>query len=106
MCTQSFLTLYDPIDYRPRGSSVHGDSPGKNTGVSISFFRGSSQHRDPTQVSCIAGRQILYPLNHMGSSIVKDTGGKVHMHPAALKCMEGDFCIKLQHIFAARMQAI
>ena len=27
------LTLYDPMDYSPPGSSVHGDSPGKNTGV-------------------------------------------------------------------------
>ena len=26
-------TLCDPIDYTPAGSSVHGDSPGKNTGV-------------------------------------------------------------------------
>ena len=23
----------DPVDYSPTGSSVHGDSPGKNTGV-------------------------------------------------------------------------
>ena len=26
------LTLRDPMDYRPPGSSVHGDSPYKNTG--------------------------------------------------------------------------
>ena len=31
---QSCLTLCDPMDYNPPGSSVHGDSPGKNTGVS------------------------------------------------------------------------
>ena len=30
---QSRLTLCDPMDYSPPGSSVHGDSPGKNTGV-------------------------------------------------------------------------
>ena len=24
--------LCDPVDYSPPGSSVHGDSPGKNTG--------------------------------------------------------------------------
>ena len=36
MClvTQSCLTLCDPIDYSPPGSTVHGDSPGKNTEVS------------------------------------------------------------------------
>ena len=26
-------TLCDPMDYSPPGSSVHGDSPGRNTGV-------------------------------------------------------------------------
>ena len=30
---QLCLILWDPIDYSPPGSSVHGDSPGKNTGV-------------------------------------------------------------------------
>ena len=30
---QSCLNLCDPIDCSPPGSSVHGDSPGKNTGV-------------------------------------------------------------------------
>ena len=30
---QSCLTLRDPMDCSPPGSSVHGDSPGKNTGV-------------------------------------------------------------------------
>ena len=27
------LTLCDPMDCNPPGSSAHGDSPGKNTGV-------------------------------------------------------------------------
>ena len=30
---QSYLTVYNPVDCRPPGSSVHGDSPGKNSGV-------------------------------------------------------------------------
>ena len=29
----SCLTLCDSMDCSPSGSSVHGDSPGKNTGV-------------------------------------------------------------------------
>ena len=33
LVAQSCQTLWDPMDYRPPGSSVHGDSPGKNTGV-------------------------------------------------------------------------
>ena len=42
MClvAQSCPTLCDPINYSPLGSSVHGDSPGKNTGVgSHSLFQ-------------------------------------------------------------------
>ena len=31
--TQSCPTLCNPMDYSPPGSSVHEDSPGKNTGV-------------------------------------------------------------------------
>ena len=42
------------------GSSVHGISQARiMEWVAISFSRGSSQLRDPTQVSC-TGRQILY----------------------------------------------
>ena len=33
LVTQSSLTLCDPTDCSSPGSSVHGDSPGKNTGV-------------------------------------------------------------------------
>ena len=33
LVTQSCLTLCDPVHYSPPGSSVHGDSPGKNIGV-------------------------------------------------------------------------
>ena len=33
LVSQSCLTLCDPMDYSPSGSSVHRDSPGKNNGV-------------------------------------------------------------------------
>ena len=33
LVAQSFWTLCDPMDCSPPGSSVHGDSPGRNTGV-------------------------------------------------------------------------
>ena len=35
---QSCLTLCDPMDGSPPGTSVHGDSPGKNTGVGCHFL--------------------------------------------------------------------
>ena len=56
-----------PMDCSPSGSSVHGDSPGKNTSVGChALLQGSFQSRDQTQVSCIAGG-FLYPLSHQGS---------------------------------------
>ena len=36
--TESYLTLCNSMDCSPPGSSVHGDSPGKNPGVSCYFL--------------------------------------------------------------------
>ena len=56
LAVQSCPTLQDPVDCSPPGSSVHEDSPGKNTGVGChASSRGSSQPRDQTRVSSIAG---------------------------------------------------
>jgi len=50
------------MNYSPPGSSVHGISQARKLErVAISFYRGSSQPRDLTHISCI-GRQILYHL--------------------------------------------
>ena len=38
LVTQSFLTLCDPMDCNLPGSTVHGDSLGKNTGLSCHFL--------------------------------------------------------------------
>ena len=35
---QLYLTLCNPMDCSSQGSSVHGDSPGKNTGVASHFL--------------------------------------------------------------------
>ena len=57
LVTHLCLTLWDPMDYRPLGSSVHGILQAKILEwVSISFSRGSSQLRDRTWVCCMAGR--------------------------------------------------
>ena len=56
---QSCLTLCDPMDCGPPGSSVHGIFQARILDwVAISFSRGSSQPRDQTQVSHIAGRRF------------------------------------------------
>ena len=54
---QSFLTLRNPVDCSLPGSSIHGILQVRILEwVAISFSGGSSQPRDWTQVSCIAGR--------------------------------------------------
>ena len=53
------LTLCDPMDCSLLGSSVHGIFQARVLEwVAISFSRGSSQPRDRTQVSRIAGRHF------------------------------------------------
>ena len=49
---QSCLTPRDPVDWSPPGSSVHGDSPGKNIRMGCHVLL---QGIFPTQVSLIAG---------------------------------------------------
>ena len=61
--TQSCLTFCDPMDCSPPGSSVHGIFLARILEqVTISYFRGSSQHRNQTHVCCISclSRRILY----------------------------------------------
>ena len=56
---QSCPTLCDPVDCSLPGSSIHGILQARILEwVAISFSRGSSQPRDRTQVSHIAGRRF------------------------------------------------
>ena len=67
LVTQSSPTLCDPIDYSLPGSFVHGDSPGKNTGVG---FHALLQGIVPTQGSNLVlsnCRWNLYHLSHQES---------------------------------------
>ena len=60
-------TLSNPKDCSLPGSSVHGDSPGKNTGMgSYALLQGifTTQGSNPGLPHC---RQILYWLSHQGS---------------------------------------
>ena len=53
--TRLCLTLCDPMDY-----TVHGILQARILEwVAVPFPRGSSQSRDGTQVSCIAGRFFI-----------------------------------------------
>ena len=61
LVSQSCLTLCDPMDCSPPGSSVHEIFQTRILEwVAISFSRGSSQPRDRTRVSCTAGRFFTY----------------------------------------------
>ena len=67
LVAQSCLTVCDPMDYSPPGSSVHRDSPGKNFGESCHALL---QGIFPTQGSNLGlphFSQILYCLGHQGS---------------------------------------
>ena len=64
LTVHSCPTLCDPMDCSPPGSSVCGDSPGKNTGVGCrAFLQGifPAQGSNPGFPHC---RQILYRLSH------------------------------------------
>ena len=72
--TQSCLTLCDPTDCSPPGSSVHGDSPGKNTGVGChALLQGIflTQGLNP---------RLLYLLHWQVGSLPLTPSGKPHFH--------------------------
>ena len=59
LVAQSFLTLCNPMDSSPPGSSVRGIFQARILEwVAIPFSRVSSQPKDQTWVSCIVGRFI------------------------------------------------
>ena len=67
LVVQACPTLCNSMDCSPPGSSLHGDSPGKNTGVGCHALL---QGIFPTQGSnpgLLHWRRILYWLSHQGS---------------------------------------
>ena len=67
LAAQSCLTLCDTMDYSLPGPFVHGDSPGKNTGVGCHVLLQEifpTQGSNPGLQQC---RQILYQLSHKGN---------------------------------------
>ena len=69
LVAQPRLILCDPVDCSPPGSSVHGNSPGKNTGVGCHALLQAiflTQGSNPGLPCC---RRILYHLSHQGSPL-------------------------------------
>ena len=65
--TLLYPAICDPMDCSPSGSSAHGDSPSKDTGVgSLSLLQGIFPTQESNQ-GLPYSRQILYQLSYQGS---------------------------------------
>ena len=64
---QTCLILCDPIDCSPPGSSVHGDSPGKNTGVGCHALLQRNFLTHILNPGLLHYRQIFYHLSYQGN---------------------------------------
>ena len=68
LVAQSCPTLCNCMDCSPSGSSVHGILQARILEwIAISFYRGSSQPRDWTWVSCVAGRFFTFWATREGT---------------------------------------
>ena len=82
--TQSCPILYDPMDYSPPGSSVHGIlQAGIPEWVAIPFSRGSSQFKDQTWVSGIVGR--FFTSEPPGKPIINSIYAFIKTHSNTIK---------------------
>ena len=94
LVAQSCPILCNPMDSSLPGSSVHGDSPGKNTGVGCHALL---QGIFPTQgwnSGLLHCRQILYQLSHQGSpKIVEWVAYPSSRGPSQPRNQTGVFCI-------------
>ena len=64
LVTQSCPTLCNPMGCSPSCSSIHGDSPGKNTGVGCHFLLQGTFPIQGSNLSFLHCKRILYPLSH------------------------------------------
>ena len=80
----------DPIEYSLLGSFIHGIVQARVLEwVAISFSRGSSQPRDWTQVSCIAGRHfIIWATREAWVSNISWSPGGEHGNALQYSCLE------------------
>ena len=98
LVTQSCPTLCNLMDCSPPGSSVHGDSPGKNTIVGCHVLLQGivlTQELSPGLPHC---RQILYHLNNQGSPRILEwvaypfcRESSQHKNQTRVSCIAGGF---------------
>ena len=81
LVAQSLLTLWDPVDCSPPASSVLGILQTRILDcVVYSFSRGSSQPRNQTGVSSIAGRVFGTHCNVDSPALLAELPGKSLAH--------------------------
>ena len=85
LVTQLCPTLCDSMDCSPQGSSVHGDSTGKNTGVGCHALHGIFQIQG-SNPGVPHSRWILYHLSHQGSPRI--------LKWVSLSLLQGNFLIQ------------
>ena len=89
LVAQSCPTLCNLMEYSPPGSSVHGDSPGKKTGMYCHAFHQGiflTQRLNSGLQHC---RWILYHLSHQGSPFNMPTChilGQHALNPVIILC--------------------
>ena len=82
---QSCPTLCDAMDCSPPGSSVHGDSPGKNTRVGChALFQGifPTQGSNPHLLCLLHWQSGSFPLVPLGSPLLIGTSAVCSQFPA------------------------
>ena len=112
LVTQLCPTLCDHMDRSPPGSSVHGDSPGKNAGVGCHCppSRGSSQPQG-SNPGLLHSKGILYPSEPPGYNPIKgallsfsEKGLWVFPLIEVLLLISGDFIHQLVESFTFHCQ--
>ena len=92
LVAQSCLTLCDPRDCSPPGSSVHMDSPRKDTGVGCHALHQGifpTQGSNPGFPHC---RQILYHLSHQGSPLFLIFKKRLFIYLLYFGCVRSFLC--------------
>ena len=93
---QLCLTLCNPVDCSPPGSSVHADSPGKNTKVGCyALLHGifPTKWSNPGLLHC---RRILYHLSHQGCPIV--------LYHRLITCLFVFFSLNIVFLYSLRIK--
>ena len=98
LCAQSCPTPCDSKDSSLPGSSVHGDSPGKNTGVGCHVLLQGIFLTQGSNPGLLHWRQIIYHLSHQGSPRILEWvaypfswGTSPPRNWASVSCIAGNF---------------